>query len=360
MKRGWGALVATLVAVAFITPALTSARFSARGSSLDSAFGVGSFSPSSAPTPSASLEGSAIRLRWSPVSFSGSSIVEYRVRRTTVGGSTEEVCTTSAVPTLVNGEVTCLDSVVQPGVPYTYSIQPVLVRNGTPTWSLQFGAESESISIPGLLFAGAGPIVNVAASGLVAVPYPSGTEVGDLLVIVVVNGRNKAPRRPSGWTDVVSRSIGGQQDFHLYGAQRTADGSTSVAVDIDSGAEGASLQVYRYDVPAGAQAPIVRASQVQSGFSATATAQFVPTPDITTTSAATAMSIVAVRASNALSLVAGSAWTLQAAATSTFGTTPVAWALADTTVGSAATVPSPTWQQAGVAARWVFGGSAFG
>ena len=360
MKRGWGALVATLVAVAFIAPALTSARFSAHGSSLDTAFGVGSFSPSSAPTPWVSLEGTAIRLRWSPVSFSGSSIVEYRVRRTTVGGSTEDACLTSAMPTLVNGEVTCLDSVVQPGVSYTYAIQPVLVRNGTPTWSLQFGAESPSINIPGLLFAGAGPIVNVAAPGLVAVPYPSGTEFGDLLVIVVVNGRNKAPRRPSGWADVVSRGIGGAQDFHLYAAQRTADGSASVVVDIDTGAEGASLQVFRYDVPAGNPAPVVRASQVQSGFSTTATTQFVPTPDIITTSSATALSIVAVRASNALSLVSGSSWTLRAAATSTFGTTPMAWALADTTVGVATTVPSPTWQQVGVPARWVFGGSAFG
>jgi hypothetical protein len=360
VKRGWGAMVATLVAVAFITPALTSARFSARGSSLDSAFGVGSFSPSSAPTPWVSLEGSAIRLRWSPVEFSGSSIVEYRVRRTTVGGSTEEACATSAVPTLVNGEVTCLDSAVQPGISYTYAVQPVLVRNGIPTWSLQFGTESPSINLPGLLFAGAGPIVNVVASGLVAVPYPSGTELGDLLVIVVVNGRNKAPRRPSGWTDVVSRGIGGAQDFHLYTAQRTADGSTSVTVDVDTGEEGASMQVFRYDVPAGNPVPVVRASQVQSGFSTTATAQFVPTPDIITTSSATALSIVAVRADNPLSLVGESSWTLRAAATSTFGTTPVAWALADTTVGSAATVPSPTWQQAGVAARWVFGGSAFG
>ena len=271
-----------------------------------------------------------------------------------------DVCTTPGVPTLVDGEVTCVDGAVQPGVSYTYAIQPLLVRNGTPTWSLQFGAESSSVSIPGLLFAGAGPIVNVVVPGLATVPYPSGTELGDLLVLVVVNGRNKAPRRPSGWTDVVSRGIGGAQDFHLYAAQRIADGSTSVVVDIDTGGEGASLQVFRYDVPVGSPAPIVRASQVQSGFSATPTAQFVPTPDIITTSAATAMSIVAVRANNALSLVAGSTWTLRAAAMSTFGTTPMAWALADTTVGSATTVPSPTWQQVGAAARWLFGGSALG
>ena len=254
----------------------------------------------------------------------------------------------------------CLDVTPQVGTTYQYAIQPVLIRSGTATWSLPFGAESASVGIAGLTFAGVGPIVSVSTAGLVSVPYPIGTEPGDFLILIATNGRNKAPRRLAGWTDIVSRGIGGAQDFHLYAAQRIADGSTSVIVDVDTSVEGASLQVVRYDVPTGVPAPILRASQVQAGFSTTATVQFVPTPDIITTAPATAISIVAVRASNALSVIAGSGWTLRSAAATTPGTVAVAWAIADVNVGVASTVPSPTWQQSGAPARWVFGGSAFG
>ena len=360
MKRGWGALIAILVMVAFITPALTTARFTSSSPKLGSAFSVGAFTPTVSPTPIVAVEGSAVRVRWPIVSFPGASTVAYRVRRTAQGGSTSEVCGGASSPATANGEVSCLDAPPQVGVSYTYAVQPQLLRNGTSTWSLSFGQESVAVAMPGLMFAGAGPVVNTTTAGIVNVPFPAGTEVGDLLVLVVVNGRNKAPRRPAGWTDVVSRGIGGAQDFHLFSTQRIADASGSVSVDIDTGIEGASLQVFRYDVPTGSPAPIVRASQVQSGFSTTATSQLVPTPDIITTSSATAISIVAVRANNSLSLAPGSAWVVRSASTSAVGTTPLAWALADTTVGTAASVASPTWQQSGTPARWVFGGSAFG
>ena len=360
MKRGWSALIATLVMVAFITPALTTARFTARSSELGSTFAVGGFTPPVAPTPIVALEGSAVRVRWPVVNFPGASTMSYRVRRTAQGGATSEVCLGIASPTIANGEATCLDTSLQAGTSYTYAVQPQLLRNGTSTWSLSFGQESVTVALPGLMFAGAGPVVGTTTSGIVTVGYPSGTEAGDLLVLVVVNGRNKAPRRLSGWSDVVSRGVGGAQDFHLYSAQRIADGASSVSVDVDTGVEGVSLQVFRYDVPTGSAAPIVRASQVQSGFSTTATSQLVPTPDIITTAPATAVSIVAVRANNSLSLVPGSAWSLRSASVATVGTTALAWALADTTVGTAATVTSPKWQQSGTPARWVFGGSAFG
>lgn len=360
MKRGWSALIATMVMVAFITPALTTARFTARSSGLGSTFAVGGFTPTVAPTPIVALDGSAVRVRWPVVNFPGASTMSYRVRRTAQGGATSEVCLGIASPTIANGEATCLDASVQVGTSYTYAVQPQLLRNGTSTWSLSFGQESVTVALPGLMFAGAGPVVNTTTAGIVNVPFPSGTEVGDFVVLVVVNGRNKAPRRPAGWTDVVSRGIGGAQDFHLYSAQRIADGLNSVQVDIDTGVEGASLQVFRYDVPAGSAAPILRASQVQSGFSTTATSQLVPTPDIITTAPATAISLVAVRANNPLSLVAGSNWVLRSASASIPGTTSLAWALADTTVGVASTIASPTWQQSGIPSRWVFGGSAFG
>lgn len=360
MKRGWGALVVTLVMVAFITPALTTARFSSRSSELGSAFSVGMFVPPVSPTPIVAIEGSSVRVKWPKVMFPGSSLLSYRVRRSTASGTTSEVCTGSAVPTETSGEVSCLDTSLQTGETYRYAIQPVLIRSGMSTWSLPFGAESGPVGIAGLVFAGVGPIISVTSPGLVSVPYPVGTESGDFLVLVVVNGRNKAPRRPAGWTDVVSRGIGGAQDFHLYVAQRIADNAASVVVDVDTGSEGSSLQVVRYDVPPGVSAPTLRASQVQSGFSTAATVQFVPTPDIITTGPATALSIVAVRASNGLSVVAGSAWTLRLSAVATSGTTPLAWAVADSIVGAASTVPSPTWQQTGNPARWIFGGSAFG
>ena len=321
---------------------------------------MGAFTPAVSPTPVVAVEGSAIRVRWPVVNFSGSSTVAYRVRRTAQGGSTSDVCGGASSPVTVNGEASCLDASPQVGTTYTYAVQPQLLRNGTSTWSMSFSQESVAVALPGLMFAGAGPVVNTATAGIVNVPFPAGTEIGDFLVLVVVNGRNRAPRRLPGWTDVVSRGIGGAQDFHLYSAQRIADGVNSVQVDIDTGVEGASLQVFRYDVPAGSPAPTIRASQVQSGFSTTVTSQLVPTPDIITTAPATAISLVAVRANNSLSLVPGSPWVLRSAAASIPGTTSLAWAIADTTVGVASTVASPTWQQSGTPARWVFGGSAFG
>lgn len=360
MRTGRGALAVTMVLLAFVAPALTSASFSSRQSSLDSNFTVGAFSPSSAPTPSAQLDGSVVRLRWPAVTFPGASTVIYRVRRTSTSGNSSEVCAGTSGPTIANGEASCIDSAPLIGVPSTYAVQPALVRGGVTTWNMAYGAESQSVTVPGLLFAGSGAVINMVASGIVNVPYPAGTEIGDLLLLVAVNGRNRAPRRLVGWTDVVSRGIGGGQDFHLFAAQRIADGSGSVAVDVETGTEGASLQVLRYDVPAGSAAPTVRASQTQSGSTSNSSSQLVPTPNIVTTAPATAISIVAVRDDNSLSLVPGSSWVLRSASTSNPGSTSLAWALADTTVGAASTVTSPTWQQSGTPRRWLFGGTAFG
>jgi hypothetical protein len=360
VKRGWGALISTLILVAFITPALTTARFTSRSPGFGSTFAVGGFTPSVAPVPAVSVEGSAVRLRWPVVNFPGTSTVAYRVRRTAQDGSTSEVCTGSSSPSVANGETTCLDASTQSGTSYTYAVQPQLLRNGTPTWSLSFSQESSTVALQGLIFAGAGPVVNARYSEFVTVQFPPGTEAGDLVVLVVVNGRNSDPLRPTGWTEVVSRGIGGSQDFHLYSAQRISDGSNSVRVGIDARNDGASLQVFRYDVPAGSAAPTVRASQTQSGSTSNSSSQLVPTPNIVTTAPATAISIVAVRDDNSLSLVPGSSWVLRSASTSKPGSTSLAWALADTTVGAASTVTSPTWQQSGTPRRWLFGGTAFG
>ncbi len=355
------AWVLAVAAVAASTPLISSAgRFSDREASLQSSLVGGVFVPATAPRPIVSVEAGAARVRWQPVTFPGSSMVSYVVNRLQEDGSSAQVCPGVSNPTPLAGEVSCIDSSIQPGVSYTYSVQPVLVRSGSPTWSLPVGPSSDAIALTSMVFVGAGPVVSTTTAGFVSVPYPTGTEVGDLLILVVVNGRNKAPRRPTGWTDFISRGIGGAQDFHLYSVQRIADGASSVQVDIDTGAEGASLQVLRYDVPVGAPSPIVRASQVQSGFSTTATVQLVPTPDIITTSSATAISIVAVRANNSLSLAPGSSWALRSAATSIPGTVSLAWAVADISVGSASTIASPTWQQSGSPARWAYGGSAFG
>jgi len=349
-----------MVMAAFITPALTEARFSSTAIVLEGSFGVAQFSPASAPTPGVVLEGSSIRVQWPPVSFSGSSTVAYRVQRTTMTGATAEVCAGASVPAGSPGEVSCTDYSVQVGTAYTYAVQPWLLRDGIGTWSLPFGAASSPIAVPILTYAGASSVVDLASSGSATVPYPVGTEVGDLLVLVVVNGRNRAPSKLVDWTEVVSRGIGGSQDFHLFAAQRIADSAGSVIVDVDARSAGASAQVLRYSVAEGSGPPVLRASQTQSGVSATATIELMPTPDIITTASAIALSIVAVRAANPLSVASGSVWALRSVASSTPGTTSLAWALADAAVGSATSISSPTWMQGGTATRWIFGGSAFG
>ena len=354
------AIIPVVAGAAVPAPSAVHGVFGSVAPAVSAGITAASFQPSVTPKPAVSAGASAVALQWSPVTSTASGSIEWTVRRSSTSG-TSTVCSGAGAVASTSVSVTCTDTTVQRGVSYTYTVQPQLWRFSTPTWSLPEGPASDPTALPGTVFASSGAVVTTTNSGIVDVPYPVGTEAGDLLLLVVVNGRNRAPTRTTGWTDVASRGIGGASDFHLFVAQRIADTATSTQVTVDGRVGGAALQVLRYDTLPGAPVPQLAALQQVAGDTVQAALQFVPSPDLVTTSNATVLSVVAVRNQSEISVVAAGGWTRRVMATASPGGVPLAWALADRFVVQAGTVTSPTWQQAGSpVSRWIFAGSAFG
>jgi hypothetical protein len=354
------AIIPVAAGTAVPAPRAVHGVFGSAAPSVSAGLAAASLQPPASPRPAVAAGASSVALEWSPVTSTASGSIEWTVRRTSASG-TSVVCAATGAVVSSSASVSCTDSSVQRGVTYSYTVQPQLWRFSTPTWSLPEGPSSDATALAGTVFASSGTVVTTTTTGTVDVPYPAGTEPGDLLILLVVNGRNRPPTRTTGWTDVASSGIGGQSDFHLYVGQRIAETATSAPVTVDGRAGGVALQVLRYDTLPGAPVPRLAAAQQVFGTSAQATVQFVPSPDLATTANATALSVVAVRNQGDISLAAPSGWTRRVAATVSTGGVPLAWALADTFVVQPVTVPSPTWQQAGSpVSRWIFAGSAFG
>lgn len=354
------AIIPLVAGTAVPAPRAVHGVFDSAAPSVRAGLTAASLQPPVSPRPVVVAGASAVALEWSPVTSTAGGSIVWTVRRSSSSG-TSPVCGGAGAVVSSPVSVSCTDSTVQRGVTYSYTVQPQLWRFAAPTWSLAEGPASDPTALPGTTFASSGPVVTTVSSGIVDVPYPSGTEAGDLLVLVVVNGRNRAPTRTTGWTDVASSGIGGQSDFHLYVGQRIADAASSAQVTVDGRAGGAALQVLRYDTLPGAPTPQSAAVAQVFGASAQATVQFVPSPDVVTTSNATAVSVVAVRNQGDVSLAEPAGWTRRTVATASPVGVALSWAVADRFVVQAAPVASPTWQQAGApASRWIFAGSAFG
>lgn len=354
------AIITVVAGAAVPAPAAVHGVFGSGVASLSTGMGAASLQPPNSPKPTLSTGASSVALRWTPVTTGATGSIEWTVRRTSTAG-TSTVCSAPGDVVSSPTEVSCTDATAARGIPYTYTVQPQLWRYATPTWSLPEGPASDVTALPGTVFASSGPVVTTLNSGIVDVPYPAGTEPGDLLLLLVVNGRNRQPSRTTGWTDIASRGIGGSSDFHLYAGQRIADTATSAPVTVDGRGGGAALQIIRYDTLPGAPVPQVAVVQQVSGETATATAQLLPGPDLVTTGVAVALSIVAVRSAGDVSLAVPSGWTQRSLAAASSGGVPLAWAVADRFVVQAATVASPTWQQSGTpVSRWIYAGSAFG
>ena len=355
------AAISVVVAGAAVpAPSAVHGVFGSGTASLSADMVAASLQPTVSPKPTLTTGASSVALRWTPVTTNASGSIQWTVRRTSTGG-TSVVCSAAGDVVSTTTEVSCTDVAPARGTTYTYTVQPQLWRFATPTWNLPEGPASDATALPGAVFASSGPVVTTLSSGVVDVPYPVGTEPGDLLLLVVVNGRNRAPTRTTGWTDIASRGIGGSSDFHLYAGQRIADTAASTQVTVDGRGGGAALQVIRYDTLPGAPVPQVAVVQQVSGETATASAQLLPGPDLATTGDAVAVSIVAVRSAGNLSLAVPSGWTQRSLAAASPGGVPLAWALADRFVVQPASVASPTWQQSGTpVSRWIYAGSAFG
>lgn len=213
-----------------------------------------------------------------------------------------------------------------------------------------------------LVYGGVGPVATRTSSGSMTVNYPASTAQNDLLLLVESNLANQAITTPSGWTLLTDTSSTNPQQFRFTIWWRLAPaGQTSVTLSVNTNSRGANVWVLRYNRTGGYPPTPVAATAAIATGTATPAATMAPSPNITTNQPdATVISIVTVRAGNALSLGTPQGFTAQLATTQTVVGDPVALAVADRTLVPNATTPSsPTWSQGGTAAQWAWATVAF-
>ena len=242
----------------------THAVHSARLVDASKNFTGATFIPSVAPVVSAQVSRADALLSWPSVTTSSGSNVNYRVVRSGPDG-TVEVCSGTDAPIVSGSLVSCIDRAVQANASYTYTEQPLLMRQSQTTWFRPASKVSNALVGPRLYFAGAGPTVT-GKGGLIDVPYPSGTQVGDVLVLVSVNGRQNAPNVPTGWSSLVRLGLTGGNAMRLFVAWRIADSATSVRFDPSANSTGASaLRGVRFCRLAPSIRPHGRRARLQHG-----------------------------------------------------------------------------------------------
>lgn len=336
---------------------LTQAVHSAQLVGSNSSFTGAAFVPSVAPVVAARVGSSGVDLSWGRVVTSGGGGVAYRVVRTGPTGTTE-VCTAGNAPVVVGSLVGCSDPAVVADASYTYAQQPLLVRNSTVTWSRPLSDPSTTVVGPRIVFANVGVTVT-STGGSVVVPYPDGTQVGDVLVLVSVSGRQNAPSIPSGWTALANMGLSGGSAMRFFVAWRLADGASSLSWNPSANATGASVRVVRYRRGNGNLAtPTLATAQVASGSGASGS-RFTPSPDVVTTSNnAQVVSLVAVRSATTLSLATPRSFGIDGSDSVTPGTVGHAVGIGGAQMVVAGQVASPTWQSA-AAGAWVSATFAF-
>lgn len=355
------AAVAGLTTLVFpfgIGPASTSARFSAASSSPTSGFTGATLSPAVAPVITPVMAGRSVVLQWSRVS--SPRTMAYSVERTLVGGATSTVCLAPSIPIPNNGLVACTDSTATPNSTYTYTELPYIDIPGSTPWSLPRSTSSVPFLVPRLSYLAAGSDVSSTGTSI-NVPYPTGTQSGDVLLLVSVSGRNKAPTTPTGWNQLVSKGIGGSSSSYLFVAWRLADAGTSVTLDPQANGSGASTRIVNYGRMNGnTTSPIVATSSVVSGTAAASATFTPPTNVVTNASNAVVVSIMATNGISSPSLSVAKGFSLRLSTNSTPGSGSVSIGLADRNVATSGTsVVSPTWTQSGTSQAWLYATVAF-
>jgi len=277
--------------------------------------------------------------------------------RTDTSGAIE-VCTGVDAPAESNGVMSCVDRSVVADAVYTYTQQPMLVRSGSTTWTRPASTSSAAFVGPRIAFANAG--TTVATTGpAVVVPYPPGTQPGDVLVLVSLSGRQNAPTVPTGWSTLASVGVTGGSAMRLFVSWRLADTATSLSWDPSANASGATVRIMRFVRGNGNSAtPVVATAQVASG-SQTAVAEFTAAPDIVTTGAnAWVAQVVAQRSAGGLTLVTPRGFSVDHSEVASSGGVPQALAVGGRQVLAAGSVASPSWATP-TAGAWAFVTLAF-
>lgn len=347
-----------LVAHVGLGPASTSARFSAAISSPTSDFTGATLSPTVAPVITPRVENRLVRLDWTRVDSTRS--VSYSVERTSKGANPTTICSGASAPTVNGALVSCVDYGALADGTYTYTEMPYLDIAGSTPWSLPRSAASGSFLVPRLVHFANGSDVSSTGTNIV-VPYPPGTNSGDLLLLVSVSGRNKSPSTPTGWTSLVGRGVSGSASVHLFVAWRVADSAGSVTLDPQANGVGASTRIINYGrVNGNTTNPVVATSTIVSGTSSASTTFTSPSDIVTNAANAVVVSIVATNGATSLALSMPMNFTLRVSANSTPGSGSVSLGVADTNVAATGgPAASPTWTQSGTPQTWIHATVAF-
>ena len=350
--RGAGLLVSLVCLVLPGTP-VTWSLFSGSTSALPGSVVAARITQPTGSTITVGRSGGGFLLSWPTVTLDDSRPVDSRIMRTGSDGSNIEVCTGADAPVHGSGIDTCTDVSALLDVSYSYTQQPIVRVNGSPTWSVPAGPLSVATRVPRLSFGGAGALVTVNSSAALTVPYPAQTSVGDVLVLVVRSARNRTVTTPAGWTTLVSTGTAGVGD--LLVAWRTADAATSVAVSTNTNGVGAGAQVVRYVRAAGYTGTPQSAVTAPLSGSATASAAWTLSGSVNVTANnSTVVSVATVIGANALTVAADPRFGLRSASTATSQNNGFGVGVADALSLDAGTAVSPpAWEQAGTAGAWV-------
>lgn len=336
---------------------VTTALHSTRLIGAPHTFAGASFVPLVAPVVVPTITSTGVSLSWSRVQTSGGVDTAYRVVRSDAANQTD-VCTAANAPVASSSTVSCVDSAALADVTYTYTEQPVLMRGSTQTWSRPPSNASVAVTMPRIVFANVGATVSATGSSI-SVPYPTGTQVGDLLLLVAVSGRQSAPLSPAGWTTVASVGVSGTSAFRLFVAWRLADSATAVTLDPSANSTGATLRILRYVRGNGLSVvPTLATAQVVTATGATATS-YTPAPDLVTNGTnAEVVSIVALRDLGILDLANPRGFTLHDSEVATPGSVGQAVGVAGLRQMAVGQVASPTWSST-IGATWLAATLAF-
>lgn len=343
----------------------TSAHSSATLVGVSYPFSGATFSPQVAPVISPTMSDDSIALAWPAVTLSSNKAVAYTVTRTSSTGSVATVCNAPSAP-IVNGAIaSCNDSTVVAGTSYTYTEQPNAYVGDVATWSRSASVASTTITPPNWKFGQSGAyIADEKKNTIQVVPYPTGVVAGDILLLVAISTRSVVPVAPTGWTALVSVAIATPAPFSLLVAWRVADAGSSVSYRFGAGSTGGTAVVLNYKRAFSSMSSPAVAHVASQSSSADASTTFTPPTNVTTNAtAARALSIAAVRATNPLSLSSAAGYALRSsdAQTVVSGSTGISLAIADTVVQTSGTTPTPpTWSQSGTPAQWISGLVAFG
>ena len=360
-------IAGVVVAVAMFSSASleifsTSAQSSATLVGVSYPFTGASFSPEAAPVVIPTVTDGSIALTWPSVALSSNRTVSYSVTRTSSTGSVATVCTGASAPVIGGANTTCNDADVVAGTSYTYTEQPSTAVGAVTTWSRSTSSASTSITPPNWKFGQLGTFIVSTNNNAISLPIPNGTAVGDILLLVAVNANRNTASAPAGWTELVSVGVN-SSPFSLFVAWRIADSATSVSLSSRATATGGFATVVNYGHAfSSTSTPVIAHTAVRSSSAAASTTFSPPTNITTNATAARALSIVAVRANNPISLSTSAGYTVRGAKNQIVdsGTTGLSLAIADTVVQTSGSTPtSPTWTQSGTAAQWISGLIAF-